>query len=236
MPLSSSPRILLFDIDGTLVNSFGGGKTAMQHTLQQAFGLVDPDVELSFGGRTDRGLVAELFSRNGLEDSAENHSTFHDVYHELLPKTLADCGGEVCPGVEGLLTRLAATERVTLSVMTGNYEIAARQKLDHFSIGGHIDHIFGGDHDPERDDLAQRAAAKIADRFGASAVTDMIVIGGTPADVRCARAIDAAVIGVCTGSGSREALADAGADIVLDDLSELDRVHDLLTGEQGVRG
>lgn len=225
-------RTLLFDIDGTLIATNEGGKNAMARTLEEEFGVAGADVDLSFAGRTDRGLVAELFGRNDLADTADNHERFRVAYSSRLPSELTLRGGIVFPGIEDLLPRLAARSDVRVAAMTGNYAETAMHKLQHFDLHPHIQWVVGGDHDADRNQMAQRALGDLITRHGEDAGLDVVVIGDTPADVRCGHAIGASVVAVCTGSHTRDELQQECPAVILDDFCDVDAAEQLLTAPQ----
>ena len=220
-------RILLFDIDGTLLWTHGG-QGALQVALVQEFGLESACANISFAGRTDRSLLAELLQRNGLPNDTDHLQRLRHRYVSTLPGVLSEQGGKILPGAAELLSRLSALPHIRSYVMTGNLEETAARKLQHFDLLGCIDGIFGGDHDSDRDDLARRSAATLRERYGPQSLGDAIVIGDTPADVRCGHAIGARVVAVCTGRYDRSELEAENPMHVEDDLSDVDRLVQLL--------
>ncbi|MEM9587583.1 MAG: HAD family hydrolase [Planctomycetota bacterium] len=222
-------RTLLFDIDGTLVNAGGAGARAMRRALQEEFELDQPKLDIQFGGRTDRGLIAEILRSNRLPDDSEGQDRFQASYEKHLPRELPGAGGRVLPGVEALLSQLSQLPSLRIAVMTGNLESMAVCKLQHFCLLHHVEWIVGGDHDHQRDDLARRAANKMVDRHGRDAVNDVVVIGDTPADIRCADAIGAKSVAVCTGGWSSDQLRVHQPDEVFEDLGDVDTVVSTLT-------
>ncbi|TWU37789.1 Phosphoglycolate phosphatase [Novipirellula aureliae] len=214
-------QTLLFDIDGTLLLTNNGGRGALQQALQREFELDDAKVDIAFCGRTDRDIVDELLILNDRAANDENRRRLQRVYLSIFPKILNDYGGELLPGVAELLDQLAADSKLCLSVMTGNFQESAIHKLDHFGIRHYFRFIIGGDHDAHRDDLARRARIKILQMAGEAATRRVMVIGDTPADIRCAHAIGARAVGVCTGNYDRESLEAERPFTVLEDLSDL---------------
>ena len=222
-------RVLLFDIDGTLLVTDDGGKIALEAALADEFELSEVDVAISFAGRTDRSLLRELLERNQLDVSERNQNRLAKRYSAYLPKILAQCGGEILPGVTDLLENVAAQDDLLCYVMTGNLRETATHKLNHFGLTRYFQSVFGGDHDSERDDLARRTAADLRDRHGEQELGEVIVIGDTPHDIRCGHAIGARVVAVCTGSYDRSALEAENPAAVLDDFADATAIHNLLT-------
>jgi len=222
-------RTLLFDIDGTLLLTNRGGAGAMKCAIEQEFGVVEPRVRINFSGRTDRSLIVEILQQLGLPDDAEHQERLRRIYVSLLPEVLAQNGGRLMPGVDELLPRLARHDDVRCYVMTGNLRTTAQHKLQHFGLLGYFRDVFGGDYDLRREALAERTASTLRDKYGEATTRDLVVIGDTPADVRCAHAIGANAIAVCTGNYQRDQLAEAQPQVLLDDLSNVEAAYELLT-------
>ncbi len=234
-------RTLLFDIDGTLLLSGGGGREAMRHALAIEFGIQDAWADVCFSGRTDRFLLDELLSGNGIDPNHESRERFRSRYVSLFPNYARAAGGRVLPGVIELLQRLSQDPRVRVAVMTGNLPETATAKLEHFGLNHFTQWIVGGDLDVERDAMARRAADLIRDRYGDEATEDVVVIGDSPYDVRCGHAIGAAVVAVCTGLHTREQL-NVGCErcgflpqVVCDDFSDWQSVFEVLVSDDFAR-
>ncbi len=214
-------HICLFDIDGTLVSSGGAGKAAMEAALQTEFGATAGAVGVPFSGRTDRAILRDLFARNCIEETAENCQRFLTSYLDHLPRTLASHPGKVLAGVGPLLARLHERSDVWLGLLTGNVREGARLKLGHFALFHYFRAGGFGDAHFHRDDVAREAMAAIHTHLAGRVNPDRIwVIGDTPLDVQCARAIGARVAAVATGWHPVEELAQSRPDLLLADLSD----------------
>ncbi len=220
-------RVFLFDIDGTLLSTKGVGSTALSQAMRDEFGIAQPDSNIRFSGRTDRSLLLELLQRNGLAVTDLNCRRLRDRYISLMGGHLARQGGVVLPGVRELLTELFRREALQLAVMTGNLPETATLKLAHFDLRQWFAWISGGSFHVERDDLARRTAEIIARRYG-NAVTEVVVVGDTPADIRCGHAIGAKTIAVATGEFSWDALAVEKPSQILANFAQTDEVLNLL--------
>lgn len=212
---------LLFDIDGTLVRTGGAGKTAMEAALKAEFGVRDLYDTVAYSGRTDVDIAGELLTVHAIEPTAENRTRLTDAYLARLPAYLTSLGGAVCPGVEPLLRHVRGRDDVVLGLLTGNVRRGAETKLahfglwDYFAVGG-----FGDDHF-DRDDVARAAVAAVGRHTGRAVEADGLwVIGDTPLDVRCARAIGAKVLAVATGWHHLDELRGCRPDVALADLSD----------------
>jgi phosphoglycolate phosphatase-like HAD superfamily hydrolase len=228
----ANPALILFDIDGTLLLSGRAGMRAMTRAFQQTFGIGDVFAGESFGGRTDSYLVAKALTRAGLPDTEEYHHRFRDAYLPLLAEEIQQPGTGhkgLMPGARELLEALHDYEHLHLALLTGNYREAAEIKLQHFELWDFFEWgAFSDDH-ADRNQLVPiaRARAETYD-IPVEAIERVIVIGDTPHDVECARVAGATCIAVATGGYTVEQLREAGANEVLADLSDTERVLQLL--------
>jgi phosphoglycolate phosphatase-like HAD superfamily hydrolase len=226
------PGLILFDIDGTLLLSGRAGLRAMTRAFEQTFGLGDVFSGESFGGRTDSYLVSKALTRAGLPDSTENHHKFRDAYLPLLAEEIQQPGSGhkgLMPGALELLEALQDHDHLHLALLTGNYRDAAEIKLQHFELWDYFEWgAFSDDH-ADRNQLVPIAKSR-AETYDIppGAIQRVIVIGDTPHDVECARVAGASCIAVATGGFSEADLRAAGADEVLKDLSDTERVLRLL--------
>ncbi len=221
-------QVLLFDIDGTLIDSRGAGLAALQQGLLDAFQLhdrVSEMPELDLAGATDSVVVRDLFGAFGLVDTPDNRRLFYDAYLISLRKTLLERiqEPEPLPGVRQLLQDLTEHGGHVLGLLTGNIEPGARAKLSHYGLDHHFGFGAYGDDGEHRDELGpvalQRAAAFLGRDLDPS---HCVVIGDTPRDIACARAAGMHCIAVATGSFSAEELATHEPDILLEELPSLE--------------
>jgi phosphoglycolate phosphatase-like HAD superfamily hydrolase len=214
-------HVCLFDIDGTLIASGGAGKSALEAGLAEEFGIRRPIETLQLSGRTDLAIVRDLLAMHGLEDTPEMRRRVIEAYLRHLPDCLKRSNGQVLPGIAALLERLSGRADVKLGLLTGNLREGARLKLGHFGLFEHF--AFGGygDHHLDRDDVARAALAEARRVLDGEVCPGRVwVIGDTPLDVRCARAIGAKAVAVLTGWHCREELEGCCPDLLLADLSD----------------
>jgi phosphoglycolate phosphatase len=245
---SSHQTLVLFDIDGTLVLTGRAGVRAMTRTFETLWGVADAFAGISMGGRTDSWLVSQALGRAGLDDTPDNHGRFRVTYLPLLAEEILQPGTGakgVMPGVRELLDAARAMPHLHLALLTGNYRDAAGIKLRHFGLWDYFAFGAYSDDAANRNHLVPIARAR-ASAHGVPDVerAEVVVIGDTPHDVACAAAGGARSIGVATGGHSRQELADAGADVALDDLSDTGfvlrvlgvppRVHSSRSSEDGL--
>lgn len=225
-------RVILFDIDGTLIHTEGAGRAALHTALATEFAVTEPHhVDLS--GRTDRGICRELFDAHAIEHTPDNWQRFRDAYLAGLQHHLAARPGRVLAGVHELVARLKTLPRVALGLLTGNIREGARHKLTHYALHEHF--LFGGfgDTHHERDDVAREALAAAQAHCGDHICGEHVwVIGDTPLDIRCARAIGAKVVAVATGTFSLEELHAHQPDLAVKDLGQTVELLEALVGER----
>ncbi len=221
-------RACLFDIDGTLLASGGAGKAAMDEALASEFGVTEPIAHVTMSGRTDRGIARDQFELHAIEATPENWRRFRDAYLRRLPASLARLEGRVLPGVESLLSQLAAAP-VAVGLLTGNMSQGADTKLRHYGIDEYFSFGAYGDRHFTRDEVAEEALRLVSQHLEEEVDPAAVwVIGDTPLDVSCARAIGAKAFAVATGVFSYDELAAAGPDILLMDLSDPSPLLELL--------
>jgi len=213
-------RLVLFDIDGTLIRTGGAGVHAFGRTAELLYGIPGVAERTHFHGRTDTALVKEFFLGNGLQGRSWDIRHFLDAYVFLLDHRMREHPGEVCPGVPDLLLLLRSLpEPPALGLLTGNVQLGAMIKLGaHGLWGDWACGAFADDHE-DRNQLARIARDRASRMLGRRLEgPEILVIGDTRRDVECAQAIGARSLGVCTGGGSADELRSAGATRVVDDL------------------
>jgi phosphoglycolate phosphatase-like HAD superfamily hydrolase len=224
--------LLLFDIDGTLVLTGRAGLRAMIGAFEETFGIADAFAGVSSAGRTDSYLVSSALRGAGLPDTPDQHARFRNAYVARLAEEILLPGSGfkgVMPGVHELLDRTTAEQGVHVGLLTGNYRDAAAIKLSHFALWDYFSWGAFSDDAADRNALVPIARAR-AQAFGVpeKARARVVVVGDTPFDVECARVAGARSVAVATGGHARHELEQAGADVVLDDLADTERVLELL--------
>ena len=184
-------RLLLFDIDGTLLLSGGAGKRALNRTFAELFGVADAFTDIPVAGRTDLLILGDALERGGVAAGAEARARFLTRYCEHFEREILHPGPRkgLMPGVRPLLDRLRRTPGVACALVTGNIARAARIKLEHFGLHRYFVCGAYGDDAPRREDLVPIAVER-ARRAGidVDSPREAVVIGDTPLDVRCAPA------------------------------------------------
>jgi phosphoglycolate phosphatase-like HAD superfamily hydrolase len=218
-------KLVLFDIDGTLVWTDGAGRRAIHHALTEVFGSTGPP-DYRFDGKTDPQIVRDLMRFVGHADGHidDRMQQVFGLYVERLREELLAPGyrPRVMPGVLALLDALESHPDVVLGLLTGNLADGARAKLESVGIdpGRFRVGAYGSDHE-ERPSLPEVARRRLRDELGIEIRgSDCVIIGDTPADVTCGRAVGARAIGVATGRYSTEELRRHGPAAVFADLSD----------------
>lgn len=217
----SAMHVVLFDIDGTMMTAGGAGQKAMEAALRNEFGAEGPVTGIPFAGRTDRAITSDLFKFYGLNPSPDEFQRFLTSYYSQLPVHLTSGPAQLLPGIREIVESLAARSDVLLGLLTGNYRHSAQLKLQHFGLHGHF--VVGGygDDHHERDDVARTAVTAAEAHLRRRIPGERLwVIGDTPSDVQCGRAIGANVVAVSTGAYARAELEPCGPDHLFDDFSE----------------
>ena len=216
-------RLVLFDIDGTLVHTGGAGVKAFTKVFATEFNIPNGVERIRFAGRTDVNLVREFFVMNGIAPSAENFRRFFQPYVFWLDHILAQSRTETCPGICELIEGLRALPQPPLlGLLTGNIRLGAEIKLRHFDLWKEFaTGAFADDHE-ERDQIAHAARRRGGRLLQRELRGDeILVIGDTPLDIRCGRAIGAKVLAVATGGAKLEELKPHQPDWLVKDLRNI---------------
>jgi phosphoglycolate phosphatase len=226
-------RLVLFDIDGTLVHTGGAGVKAFARVFETEFGAHEGLDRLKFAGRTDVSLVREFFAIHQIPATEENFQRFFERYVFWLDHVLLQSQSEMCPGIREMIHGLQALpEPPLLGLLTGNIRLGAEIKLRHFALWDHfVTGAFADDHE-ERDQIAavacERGARLLKRKLRGE---EVLVIGDTPLDVRCARAVGARALAVATGGATYEQLGSCNPDRLVRDLREIGP-HELVDGNR----
>jgi phosphoglycolate phosphatase-like HAD superfamily hydrolase len=201
----------------------------MARAFEELFAVPDAFRDIPMAGRTDTWILSSAAAAHGVQPSAL--TTFQDAYLAHLERELEPPNPRklMMPGIRSLLDTLASRDDIYLALLTGNYQKAARLKLEHFDLWRYFPCGAFADDAADRNSLLPKALARIR-ACGGPAVqpADVIVIGDTPHDVACALAAGARPVGVATGSFSAQELRDCGARIVFEDLSDTNAFLKLL--------
>ncbi|MFO1487255.1 MAG: HAD family hydrolase [Verrucomicrobiota bacterium] len=216
-------RLVLFDIDGTLVHTGGAGVKAFAKTFAEEFNAHDGLEKLKFAGRTDVSLVREFFKIHHIAETPDNFDRFFERYVFWLDHILAHSHTEACPGVGEMIAAMRALPKPPLiGLLTGNISLGAEIKLRHFDLWKEFSVGAFADDNEDRDQIAAVAKQRGGRVLGKNLRgPEVLVIGDTPLDIRCGRAIGAKVLAVATGGATLEELKKHAPDWAVKDLREI---------------
>jgi phosphoglycolate phosphatase len=216
-------RLVLFDIDGTLVHTGHAGTQAFKKTFATEFNLHHGTEKIKFAGRTDVSLVREFFKIHALPETPEHFAQFFERYVFWLDHILAHSNGSVCHGVREFIRDLQTLPNPPmLGLLTGNIRLGAEIKLRCFGLWEIFQ--FGGfaDDNEDRDQIAAAAFERGKRVLGKNLMAEeIVVIGDTPFDIRCGKFIGAKVLAVATGGATLEELKKHKPDWAVEDLTQI---------------
>ena len=223
--MTTAHKLFLFDIDGTLLTSGGAGERALRLGFRDRFGIDDDLSSIEIAGRTDSGIVREMLAAHRLPATPENIAAFLDGYLHHLAQEIPRTPGRLLPGILPLLDALQPRADIVLALLTGNLARGAEIKLRHYGVWHYFEFgAFADDHH-DRNQLGPFAQARArAQRDIEFPPERIFVLGDTPHDIACARAIGAKAIAIATGKFSQADLAAHTPDFLFEDLSDLDAV------------
>jgi len=220
-------KLLLFDIDGTLMRTGGAGRISMERAFKSVYGVRNGFEGIHMMGRTDPVIVREALCNHGLTWQDDQVESFRRLYYEILTEQikqpLADKG--LCPGIPELLEAIQATPALFLGLLTGNWRRSAMMKLDYFGIRPYFPAGAFADDSEKREDLVAVVVERMLPFTGKMPdPSQVIVIGDTPMDVACAKPYGAKSVAVATGFHSPEVLKAARPDRIFSNLADTKRV------------
>lgn len=217
--------ILLFDIDGTLLQVTDGVQEAVLHAISTTAGIDAVTDGVSFSGRTDPEIFRDLLRNSGISEPDSVLPEVLDRYGRTAQDTIQPGSVHPLPGIPTLLSRLRDRESVTLGLVTGNIRRVAYHKLEHAGIAAPFaTGAFGSDH-ADRTELPEIARERIAQHRGHSLSRDnIVIIGDTRHDIHCARAAGMQSVAVCTGRFTRAELAPHNPDLLLETMADPETV------------
>jgi len=226
-------RLVLFDIDGTLIRTSGAGVRAFAEVFRTEFNATDGFENLKFSGRTDVGIVREFFAVHDVPFKSENLDRFFTRYVFWLDHILAQSKCEVCEGVPDFIEQCKSLPQPPLmGLLTGNIRLGAEIKLRHLGLWDHFKTGAFADDDEDRDRIAAVARDRGGRVLGRRLSGDeVLVIGDTPLDIRCARAIGAKVLAVATGGATMDELVSHKPDWAVKNLKAVG--EEVITAEAG---
>ncbi len=229
---TNSHRVLLWDIDGTLMDSGMEGLICLSRAMEDVFSEIGPIKSYRLGGRTDWQIITHVMSEAGLDPDVIKTSlpTVFDAYARHVEIAAPFFEMQILPGVAELMKNITSNPDFILGLVTGNVQKAVPHKLAAVGIdpSAFIFGAFGDDH-IDRNQLPPLALHRLEQQLGISVAPEsVLVIGDTPFDIECARHTGLKVLGVATGDYSYDELAAHHPDYLLNDLSDIDSTMDIL--------
>ena len=213
-------KLVLFDIDGTLIRTGGAGIKAFARTFATTFNAPNGVERVRFAGRTDVSLVREIMGLHGIPATPQNFARFFEDYAFWLDHILGHSKTRACPGVLDLINDLRTMPAAPrLGLLTGNICLGAEIKLRHIKLWDFFEiGAFADDHE-DRNQIAQIALERGRRLFNGSLEgREVVVVGDTPHDIRCGRTIGAKILAVATGGATSEELKQHRPDWAVEDL------------------
>ncbi|MBI4691016.1 MAG: HAD hydrolase-like protein [Nitrospirae bacterium] len=213
-------RLVLFDVDGTLIDSGGAGVRSLALAFTDLFSIEDAFHGINMAGKTDLQIIKEGLAKHGISADG-NVKTITDTYLKHLGREIDNSRIHIKPGISDVLRELSFMKDIKLGLLTGNFEQGARIKLEPFNINRYFPTGAFGSDDEDRDNLLPIAIRRFEELYKIKIkFYNCTVIGDTPRDIYCSKPYGAVSIGVATGPYSVDALRQAGADCVFDNLSD----------------
>jgi phosphoglycolate phosphatase len=212
--------LILWDIDGTILHSGGAGMKALEAALG-VFGVSGSLAGIEFAGRTDPWIVRQIFARFGIDHTPQNFSRYIEGYIALLPDIFRKSSARVLPGVAKILGQAAEHPAVVQGLLTGNLRRGAETKLGFYGLWKFFPVGAFADDSEVRNELGPHALRRARDHWGLDFPVERVwIVGDTPHDVACARAIGARAMAVATGGFKAAELAGHGPDVILENLDD----------------
>lgn len=220
-----SKRLLLWDIDATLLTTGGAGDKALKRVVEERFGVRDNLHDIEIAGRTDTVIASSILQKYQVEPTPENVAEFLNEYLRCLEDLLPQTKGRVLPGVIQILQRLHPNPARVLALLTGNLRRGAELKLRHYRLWDYFEFGAYADDHHDRNELGSFARARAREKHTEDfAVARIDVIGDTGHDIACGKIFGARTIAVATGTWTRDQLAKHTPDFLFDDLAQADQV------------
>jgi len=224
-------KIILFDIDGTLMLSGGAGLRAMNEAFLRVYGKKDALLNVKLAGRTDTSIIEDALTATGIPFENEKFEYYKSVYYDLLEKEILQPSTEkrIMPGIKELLPLLEEHKGVYMGLLTGNWEKSGRIKIGHFGLNEYFSFGAFANDSGVRNDLLPFAIKRFIEKYDVVPKPDEVyVIGDTPADINCAKPHGAYSVAVGAAFYTVEQLKEYNPDYLFADLSDTERVMQIL--------
>lgn len=223
-------KLLLFDIDGTLIHTGGAGKIAMERAFEQVYNRPKALEGMSLMGRMDSSILREALERQGLAWKDNEVERFKTIYYQFLTEELKKPrpGKGLCPGIRELLLKLKERDHIVLGLLTGNWRKGGETKLRYFGIEKFFELGVFAEDGLQREDLLPIALARyVALRKEDISKDRVYVIGDTLFDIQCAKFHGVRTVAVATGIHTPEELQEENPDYLFQDFSDTESILSL---------
>lgn len=231
MSFDQKPKLLLFDIDGTLILSGGAGLRGMNRAFEQLYGTTNILDGISLAGRTDNKIMMDAYKKAGIPFSVDELDRFKKAYFEFIREEVNADGTNkrTMPGITELLPQLAARGNVHLALLTGNWEKSGRAKLGCFDMNKYFPFGAFSDDSSEREELAPVAMQRFEQRIGERVNPEQVyIIGDTPGDIHCAKPHGVISVAVAAAAHSAADLRPHDPDYLFEDLTATKEILEIL--------
>ena len=223
-------KLLLFDIDGTLVRTAGVGRNSMERAFKKIYGVENGFENIQMMGRTDPSIFQEALDNHNLHWDGDKADAFREDYFKILREEIEvpRPGKHLCPGISQLLMEVEKRPDLVLGLLTGNWQISAYIKLHYFGVDTFFSFGAFGDDSALREELVPFALKRYQEKHRSILQKeDVFVIGDTPADIQCAKPYSARTIAVATGFHAIEELASERPDYLFENLGNVKEIMEL---------
>ena len=220
-------KLLLWDIDGTLVLTGGAGMRAMDRAFKDFFDVENALQGVNMAGRTDTSIIQDAMKKYGIAYTEQIFQQYKEQYYRYIAEEIKVDHPEktIMKGVQELLQTLEKRQDIVLALLTGNWEKSGRIKLAHFGLDRYFEFGAFADDSGIRNDLLPFAIRRFQERYGyVPDKRDTYIIGDTPADINCAKPYDVVSVAVAAAHYSRHELLAYEPDYIFDDFSDLQEV------------
>lgn len=201
---------------------------ALSVALHRIYGIAGSLEDIDFAGRTDRWIMREVFRKFSIPITEDNFARYFEGYVAALPEQLANPNARVLPGVREVLQQIRGHSSIAQGLLTGNMERGARAKLAHHGLWDYFPFGAFADDSEHRNELGPHAVKRALAHHGVEFKgTNVWVIGDTPHDIACGKAIGAKTLGVGTGGYRLEQLRGYHPTALMEDLSDVGAVLQL---------
>jgi phosphoglycolate phosphatase-like HAD superfamily hydrolase len=221
-------KLVLFDIDGTLIDSGGAGTRALDLAMKELFSIDNGFQGINMAGKTDTHIIQEGLTKHGISVNGYLNAMI-EAYIKYLQREIQNNRKHVKPGIYEVLENLRLQNSIGIGLLTGNLESGARIKLEPFHLNEYFPTGAFGSDDEDRNNLLPIAVERFENLLETNInIENCILIGDTPRDVECAHIHGTKCVGIATGPYSMNELREAGADYVMKDLSDYQALFQIL--------